>query len=176
MEKIIIGIDPGEKGFVAVIKPNGNIDFLSLAESNNVQLSSFLDNILREAACYDWGCIGVMEEVHAVFNSSAKSTFRFGSVFGFLQGIFVGKGIPYHLVQPKEWQKAIWINADMVYESKTDCNGKTKRVVATKKCSMNAAIRLFPRIDFRKNTKCRNMDDNKVDSLLIAEFARRKNL
>jgi hypothetical protein len=41
---------------------------------------------------------------------------------------------------------------------------------------MNAAKRLFPNIDFRRTTKCKNLDDNKVDATLMCEYARRKNL
>lgn len=51
-----------------------------------------------------------------------------------------------------------------------------KKEVNTKKTSMNAAKRIFPNVDFRKNERCKKPDDNKIDSLLIAEYARRKNL
>ena len=57
-------------------------------------------------------------------------------------------------------------------------NGKeiSKKVVNTKQTSINAAKRLFPTIDLRKTTKCKNIDDNKCDSLLLSEYGRRKNL
>ena len=46
----------------------------------------------------------------------------------------------------------------------------------TKATSINAAQRLFPSVDFRRNEQCRKIDDNKVDALLMAEYGRRKNL
>ena len=52
----------------------------------------------------------------------------------------------------------------------------SKKDVNTKQTSINCAKRLFPTLDFRKNEKCKKIDDNKVDSVLMAEFARRKNL
>ena len=58
------------------------------------------------------------------------------------------------------------------------CTSKigTIKQVNTKETSMNAAKRLFPNIDFRRTTKCKNLDDNKVDATLMCEYARRKNL
>lgn len=176
MQKTIISIDPGSKGFITVINPKGAKAFLALEDNDQQAVSRFLDKVLTEANCYEWGVIGVMEEVHAILGSSAKGTFSFGRNFGFLQGLFVGKHIPFHLVQPKEWQNEIWINQDKVYESKKDKKGVTRRMVDTKKTSINAAIRLFPDVDLRKTPQCRNIDDNKADSLLINEFARRKNI
>lgn len=87
--------------------------------------------------------------------------------------------IPYHLVQPKVWQKEMWDNKDLVVAYKTIVKKDktiTKKEVNTKQTSLNAAKRIFPNIDFRKTERCKNPDDNKVDSLLIAEYARRKNL
>ena len=120
-----------------------------------------------------------MEEVHAIFGSSAKATFSFGEIFGLLKGIIIASELPYNLVQPKTWQKDIWSNADVVHEyKKVAKNGEvvTRIVINTKATSIIAARRIFPNTDLRKTPRSKNADDNKVDSLLIAEFARRHNL
>lgn len=39
-----------------------------------------------------------------------------------------------------------------------------------------ACHRLFPTVDLRRTIKCKNEDDNFADSLLMAEYGRRKNL
>jgi hypothetical protein len=52
----------------------------------------------------------------------------------------------------------------------------SKKEVNTKQTSFNAAKRIFPAVDLRKTERCKNLDDNKCDSLLISEYARRKNL
>ena len=88
--------------------------------------------------------------------------------------------IPYHLVQPKVWQGVIWENKDIVVKYKTIKDKKTnkeksKKVIDTKASSFNAAKRLFPNIDLRRTGKCKNLDDNKCDSLLICEYGKRKN-
>lgn len=123
----------------------------------------------------------VIEDVHAIFGSSAKATFAFGENKGMLIGLLCANKIPFVLVQPKEWQKELWVNADYVYDYKQVKNKRTgemenKKAVNTKKTSINAAKRLFPSLDLRKSAKCKNIDDNKVDALLMSEYARRKNL
>lgn len=164
MGKTIIAIDPGSKGFMAVLNDGEPTDFFAIHDHDRRQLSNFI-KAYPDAVC-------IMEEVHAVYGSSAKGTFDFGEIFGFLKGIIVACDNPYHLVQPKEWQKEIWINEDKVYRYK----GDGKKMVDTKATSINAARRLFPNIDLKRTPACKTPDDNKVDSLLIAEYARRKNL
>lgn len=166
--RIYIGIDPGSLGFISVDKGDGIRDFCSLKDNNPADVSLFLKNVKTLS---EGNCVCCMEEIHAVFGSSAKATFSFGECFGMLQGILVALGIPFHLVSPKIWQKEIWITQDKVFKSK---NGK--KSVDNKPTSINAARRLFPDIDFRRTDKCKNVDDNKCDATLICEYGRRKNL
>lgn len=167
MGKTIIAIDPGEKGCITVLK-DGEHDFIAIADHDREQIATIISQFFDPFA----EVVAVMEEVHAVFGASAKSTFNFGEIFGFLKGVLITSGIPYHLVQPKEWQGEIWINEDKVWRYKHD----GKKMVDTKNTSIAAARRLFPSIDLRRTPKCKSPDDNKVDSLLICEYARRKNL
>lgn len=172
--KKYIGIDVGNKGFISVIE-DWEFRFCSIEDSDNLSLSKFLlDETLGQNAAV------VIEDVHAIYGSSAKGTFNFGFIKGFLIGLLVAHKIPYTLVQPKEWQGYIWTNADMVVSNNkiTQKNGKVvnRRETDTKATSINAAQRLFPSVDFRKSDRCKKIDDNKVDALLMAEYARRKNL
>ena len=120
-----------------------------------------------------------MEEIHSIYGSSSKGTFSFGEINGLLKGFLIANNIPYSLVQPKKWQDEIWEFNDKVYDYKkieTEDGVKTRKTVNTKQTSFNAARRIFPNIDLRKSQRCRTIDDNKCDSLLICEYARRKNL
>lgn len=172
--KTYIGIDVGSKGFISVQK-NNKWDFLSLEDNDIYSISDFLHNLSLEndsIAC-------VIEDVHAIFGSSAKSTFQFGFNKGFLIGILCANKIPYSLVSPSVWQKAIWNNSDIVITYKeVTVKGKKlrKKEVNTKQTSINACKRLFPTLDLRKSERSKKVDDNKVDSILMSEFARRKNL
>lgn len=181
MEKTYIGIDPGSIGFVTALFPNGEKEFYSIDENDDLALGRILKSIKvrsREvSAC--------MEYVHALYGASANSTFAFGEIFGLLKGLLIANEIPYVLVPPKDWQKEIWIHQDEIYVTKVrkvkdKTTGlpteQTVKAVDPKPTSINAARRLFPSVDLRKNDRCKKIDDNKVDSLLIAEYARRKNL
>jgi hypothetical protein len=171
MGRVYLGIDPGSKGFITLMSDEG-IEFFSIEDNDFYKLGDILHDIKERYS--DVVC--VMEEVHAIFGSSAKGTFNFGEINGLLKGLLIANKIPYHLIQPKIWQKEIWDNKDMVYLYKMSKDGKKKKVVNTKPTSFNAAKRLFPNVDFRKTTRCKKDDDNKIDSLLICEYGRRKNL
>lgn len=153
MREIIVGIDPGAKGAACVLR-GGNRYLLPVNPPDE------LIRLLRDNAHRD--IIVAIEEVHAVFGSSAKATFAFGHAVGLLHGILTALQIPYVLVPPKKWQREIW--------TATDNTGDTKAT------SLNAARRLFPTMDFRRTPNCKKPDDNFIDATLICEYARRKNL
>lgn len=172
--RVYIGIDVGSKGFIT-LNNNGELSFFSIADNDAYKLSDILQKI---KSTYP-NVVCVIEEVHALFGSSAKATFSFGEINGILKGLLMANKIPYHLVQPKTWQKEMWDNKDLVGSYKTiKVKGKdvSKKEINTKQTSINAAKRIFPHIDLRKTERCKNIDDNKVDSILIAEYGRRKNL
>ena len=172
-DKLYIGIDVGCKGFISMQK-NGRWEHFSIADNDLYQLSE----ILRQARQGSLNIACVIEDVHSIFGSSAKSTFAFGFNKGYLVGLLAANQIPYTLVAPKEWQKEIWINADMVVSHKeVEIKGKKvmKKEVNTKQTSINACKRLFPTLDLRKSERAKNIDDNKVDSILLCEYGRRKN-
>ena len=173
-EKLYIGIDVGAKGFISMQK-NGAWEHFSIEDNDLYQLS----DIMLRARLDNDSIVCVIEDVHAIFGSSAKATFQFGFNKGYLIGLLTANQIPYVLVQPKEWQREMWGNSDMVVSYKTvTVKGKetTRKEVNTKQTSINACKRLFPNIDLRKSVRSKKIDDNKVDSILMCEYARRKNL
>ncbi len=181
MEKTYVGIDPGEEGFITALFPNGEKEFYSISENDDLDLA----RILKSVKDRSWEVVVCMELIHAIFGASAKSTFNFGQIFGILKGLLIANEIPYHLVAPKDWQKEIWIHQDEIYITKQrtftdkvsgEKSVKSYKAVDPKPTSINAARRIFPSIDLRRNERCKTIDDNKVDSLLLAEYARRRNL
>lgn len=170
MNKTYIGIDPGALGFIAIIDKEGRKDFLSIADTRPSDIALYLAEISTHG---DVMCC--IEDVHALFGAGAGTTFSFGRTNGLLEGFLIALKIPYVKVQPKEWQAEIWMNGDKVYTTK-ERKGKPVRTVDTKNTSMNAAVRLFPDVDFRKSVKSKKLDDNKCDAMLICEYGRRKNL
>lgn len=178
--KCYIGIDPGSRGFICT-QCDGNFSFYSIEDNDLYQLSEIMAKIRQE----NENLVCVIEDVHAIGNSAASSTFTFGFNKGYLVGLLAANKIPYILVQPKTWQKEMWLNSDMIinYKKIKVVDKKTKeereivsKEVDTKNTSINAAKRLFPNIDFRKTERCKKIDDNKVDATLMSEYARRRNL
>ncbi len=173
--KTFIGIDPGAKGFITAIFPDGRMKFASIADMTEQELFEFL----RSMKDMSEQVTAVMEDVHPLFGSSAKSTFSFGEIKGLLKGLLIASKVSYTLIPPKVWQKEIWTTPDVVSSPavvhRKDGDVKVRRV-DTKATSINAARRLFPDVDLRKSERSKKPDDNKVDSLLMAEYARRRNL
>lgn len=178
MDKAVLGIDVGSKGFLA-LSVNDSWEYYAISEYDLLGLANIISKIKERCDESGVKLVCVMEEIHAIFGSSAKATFSFGEIFGKLQGIIVANKISLHFVQPKIWQKQMWANSDMVINyKKIVIKGKetVRKEVDTKNTSYNAARRIFPEIDFRRSVRCTNFDDNKVDATLIAEYGRRNNL
>lgn len=164
-----IGIDPGKDGFITAIIGKEFIfapipligKFLDIHELSRV-LGEF--KALGDVHC-------VFEDVHAKYGSSAKATFSFGFVCGATEACIIASGIPFTKVQPKEWQKIMWQGIPI--QKKASSTGKTM-VNDTKLMSLMACKRLFPDVDLRANNRCKIPHDGKVDSILLAEYGRRK--
>ena len=175
-EKAYLGIDVGGKGYLS-LQYKGKWTFLSIIDSDWYEVDKF---IKEQKNIYNDNLVCVIEDVHAIYGSSAKATFNFALNKGMLLGILTANCVSYHLVPPKTWQAEMWDNKDIVFSVKkyTDKKGneKSRKKTNTKATSFNAAKRIFPQIDFRRNSRCKNLDDNKADATLMSEYGRRKNL
>jgi hypothetical protein len=163
--KRVVSIDPGANGGIAVFDEDGLelVDLYTIPKVKDKIDYSALANLLREVI--DSRTTVVLEEVHSIFGSSAKSNFSFGHINGVLLGIILSTGRPYVLVQPKEWQKVVWTNQDKVYKP-----GKAKQTTDTKATSLLAAKRLFPKTDFTKSAKSKIPHDGLIDAALIGKW------
>ena len=92
-----IGIDVGKGSFICVI--GDDITFERIPSVSSVVDIQALYKIIR-------GLQGhvVIEDVHAIYGSSAKATFEFGRISGIIEALVVSCGLPYTKVAPKEWQ------------------------------------------------------------------------
>lgn len=170
---IYIGIDPGKDGFVTAIL-DGEFLFSPIPLIGKFLDIHELSRILKQFKELEKNAGGVhciFEDVHAKYGSSAGATFSFGFVCGATEACIIASGIPFTKVQPKEWQKEMWQGIPI--QMKPSSTGKTL-VKDTKLISLMACKRLFPDLDLRANNRCRVPHDGKVDSILLAEFGRRK--
>lgn len=181
--KYYIGVDPGKSGGVVVLDWMGNFIRKHTIPKigKDVDLKAFYKIFKSE---YDSAALSgrklhvCVESVHSIFGTSAKSNFSFGYIVGALDTIIVSLNLPYSKVQPKEWQKSVWLTSEIEREpSKTDKNGKVKQgKVLTKLTSLKAFKRLFPDVDLRGTERSKVPHDGLVDAILIAEYCRRQNL
>lgn len=177
-DKYFAGVDPGSKGALCILDFNGKIihieSFFKDPENPNLKdLKSHFE------ALEGMNIHIVIEDVHALFGSSASSTWNFGKVCGAIEMAVVDRSLSYTKVAPKTWQKEMFQGIKLVTKPSTS---KKTEVKDTKAMSYQAVSRIFPEQDFHKvsgKTGKRSttvIDDNLCDAALMAEYCRRKNL
>lgn len=138
---MLIGVDPGKNGGIAALSHDGEVHLAAKMPPTHRDLWNLIKPYGGELNfCY-------LEKVHSMPGQGVKSTFTFGEGFGALQMALTAAGIPFELVTPNKWQKA------MGCQTKGDKN-----------VSKAAAQRLFPNIKITHAI---------ADALLIAEYGRR---
>jgi hypothetical protein len=153
--KIYIGIDVGANGGYCIMNREGVI-------ITSAVLGDLHKFMLDMSASGNDAHHAIFERVHAMPGQGVSSMFTFGHNVGMVEGILRAFGVPYSTVTPQTWQKEIHAGID--------------KKLDPKERSRQAAVRLFPHSDFRKSDRCKKAHDGIVDAVLIAEYARRKNL
>ena len=139
-----IGIDPGAKGGLAVIRDGG----ITVAPYEKSRYIEILSRVPTDSVC----CLA---HVHAMPGQGVTSMFNFGQNFGWVQGVLEAMGISYELVQPQKWKKEFSITGD-------------------KNSSIMVCKRLFPGVSLLPTERCRKDNDGMAEALLMAEYAKRR--
>jgi len=141
----ILGIDPGANGGATLLSDSGMIiDVIDFAKNTLVDIAdAFAEYQIDE----DTKPFAFIEKVHSMPKQGVSSTFKFGYGYGFLVGVLTALKIPYEMVTPQTWQKAL------------SCRSKGNKNITKAK-----AQQLFPDHKWTHHT---------ADSVLIAEFGRR---
>jgi len=179
----IIAIDPGLDGGITIMIDGTIINMIlmpvyeeilktktakgAFKKQRHIDAHKFADIIFahKDAKIY-------MEKVNPFAGMGSASSTRMAISIGRLEGIMIGMGFEWTYVTPGKWQKEIWQERDRVMRKNPD--KKTKQGnTDTKKTSLNAALRLFPTVNFVPKGK-RSPHDGLFDSALIAEYARRE--
>lgn len=162
---VTIGIDPGQTGAIAVCIEGDWAVFdcpVLTVETTNRKTKSgkSVKNTpdpagmaaLLEKCNYE-GAHAYIEKVGAAPGQGVTSMFNFGKGYGMWLGILAALKIPYTLVTPQAWKKAMM--AGMAKE---------------KAASIVRATQLFPEMADRLTLK---KHDGRAEALLIAEYGRR---
>ncbi len=155
-----LGIDPGLDGCVAVIE-NNELDFYDTPTLKGAGTRRMIDVaacavMLRDLRTEYGTLTAGVERVGSMPGMGNVSAFSFGFGFGVWIGILAALEIPYTLVSPVTWKRAMCPN-----EAK---NKDASRVVAR---------RLWP--VQTEEYLSRKKDHNRADAALLAEYLRRKN-
>lgn len=146
---IYIGIDTGKKGALVILHDK-RVE--SIVPFDEVEYIKALQLALLKFQSETIQCC--LEKVSAMPKQGVVSMFNFGQNFGFIQGVLMSLGINFKLVTPQKWKKEFGVTSD-------------------KSTSIQAAKKLFPKVDLRRTERCRTDDDNIAEALLLAEYARR---
>jgi crossover junction endodeoxyribonuclease RuvC len=98
---LFIGIDPGKHGGIACISEHG-ITAVPMPTTDRDLFDVLMagKQMLGEMMAY-------VEAVHAMPKQGVTSAFTFGKGYGALLMALTAAGIPYELVTPQKWQKAL---------------------------------------------------------------------
>lgn len=161
-----IGIDVGKGGAISIVSNSGSVKSfvtptLPSGDIDVLSLYTIISNVHHVKMI-------VVEKVHAIFGSSAGSTFEFGRSAGIAEGIVCVSRCPYTMVPPKTWQKEMWRGVEKIKKP-------GKNSIDTKATSLVAVKRLFPiaALHDKSKPKSTKVHDGIVDSILLAEYGRR---
>ena len=101
----------------------------------------------------------VLEQVASRPGMASPAVFKFGRVYGILEGLLAAHQIPYTLCIPRVWCKVIHAGIEGGMEPKDK--------------SRVALGRLFPAVDLRPTERAIKPHEGMMDALLIAEWGRR---
>lgn len=97
---ILIGIDPGQSGGIAIIQNN----VVSICKMPDTEHD--ISAIFRTLA-HSSGIKALIEKVHAMPGQGVTSMFTFGRNYGFLRGCLSSLGIPFDEINPHKWQQTL---------------------------------------------------------------------
>ena len=147
---MIIGIDPGNTGAVAVLNYEGKFFYtfdIPLKEEGKGKIVD-ADSLYCDVR-WDRPLTVYLEKVHAMPNQGVTSMFNFGQGYGIIKGVLGCLGYDYTLVTPQAWKKHHGL-------LKTD-----------KDAARLKAIKLFPEAEQYLQRK---KDIGRADALLIAAY------
>lgn len=152
---MIIGIDPGKKGGIALVSAKGGLTHvypMPEAEREIVRLLRLVCGTSRHGLT-----VAYVEKVGAMPGNGVVSMFSFGRNVGILIGTLHAEGVPVHEIRPKEWQ--------------TIC---VKNKPTPKSRALATARKLWPGQAFLATKRSKIPHDGMIDAALIAEYGRRQ--
>jgi len=187
-EKVIVGIDPGLSGGLVAISSSGVVlDKMKMPTIEQRLKSKHTKGKKKGqqktqtrvdgSALFDFlfqfhSPLIFCEKAAPMFGVSTNVNFRMGHGAGVIEGIAKAMQLEWNEISPRDWQKDIWMECDIVFRQKKNERVKQSSV-DTKATSLNAYERL--KGDFNAVLpKCRVPHDGIVDAFLLAYYGRQR--
>ena len=150
---VILGVDAGTTGALALIDDDGIIDVADMPTADNV-----VSPVLIEAWLADWApqsddiALAVVERLHAMPPPiGSKANFSKGHSYGVVLGVLAARHVPLEMPTPSNWKREMGVTKD-------------------KDSSRALALNLWPG-DHGLFT--RKKDADRAEAALLAEWGRR---
>lgn len=155
-----LGIDPGSSsGCLTYVSDSGEVSCLKMQGATLNDIWLFVDSVARDPG----SAFAIIEEVHAMPGQGVTSTFSFGQNYGSLLMALTAARIPYEVVRPIVWQRALGVAPTRAQKGASEV--QKARLRREHKLKLRAkAEQLFPEV---------KMTNYKADALLLAEYGRR---
>ena len=156
----VIGIDPGLHGGLACLLHDAGatvrvMPLLGHGDLDTADLGAWL-----QAMRISYPPIHVfLEKAQSMPKQGVASAYNYGRTCGLIEGTVRTLGLPYTMVPPAAWHRAIMAGIPR------DGRPKDRALIA--------AQRLFPLVSLLASARSRKPHDGIIDALLIAEFGRR---
>lgn len=149
MEELVMGIDPGVNGGVALLRAGGKVEKVGAMPGTAGDILALVREWCDSVrVCY-------IERVHGMPGQGGGAMFTFGENYGHICMALMSCGIKVVDVTPQKWEREYQLGSRRLVGGKAEW----KRVLKSK------AQQLFPRERVTLKT---------CDALLIAEYGRRK--
>lgn len=151
---VIVGIDPGKKGGIAVLVDAVLVAIRVMPDT----CEAFADMIEDLCGMHDVIDHVFLEKSQAMPKNGVCAMFNYGVHFGELRGVLVAKQLKHTLVPPNTWTR--------------EMHKGTPSTETAKRRSYLAVRRLFPLVDLLATERSKKPHDGIIDALLIAEYGR----
>lgn len=163
--KVWMAADPGKSGALAFVNEiNSLVHFPIPIVGDEISITD-LHKALTTVNERFHVIMCVIEDVHSIFGTSAKSNFEFGRSLGLLEGVIIGIGIPMVKVAPKAWQK------QMLQGIPKMDNKKSMSLLAAQRLMPNNSF-LTNDSAFFKTERARKPHDGVVDAALMSLYCK----
>lgn len=171
MSKVYIGVDIGKQGGIAVISNEGVQTFQMPKIKTELDYHALANMFEGFANKYDDMHIS-FEKLGVIFGSSKQTAFSMGEQSGCIEMLCLCSSTPYTKVRAVDWQKEMFIGLDQI--TKPSKTGKPVR--DTKAMALMGIKRLYPTLKLTFGDRATVPHDGLIDAVLLAAYAKRKNL